>query len=1378
MPRAVTVLPCLLCFLIPALRAEEVDDFVPGLLARYTAGETSVERIVESVHYVDLDLQIPGDRYQFVPDVRLKERPQSAHWEAQLLIRQNAEYRLHVHVAGHVEILIDGKMVLNATHTPDADTPHDQRFRWFSSEPIPLEFGDHSFVCRYRPDSESPMGRLALFWSSDLFPLEPIPRESFFREETHRDWQLYSTGRRQFIAWRCQSCHSTPGNLPSLAAPSLERRKEGLSHRTIVERLTPGRPVDPGSRMPHFDFTDDEALSIAAYLFSAAKPVTLDGVPKSKDFEKDVAEGKILVHSRGCLACHKVGDFGNDDLFAGPSLDGIASRASPTWIYEWLRDPAKLNPTHRMPVVELSDDERRQITRYLQTLGTPPVDRPLDANPERAARGKQLIEQARCANCHAIPGVETNREGIPALSEWRETPNACFGSKAVPSRTRPLYLHPELLDPQVIGRFLPELKRITNYMAPSEKGELLLETKNCIQCHERGGSKGIAPVAGKVSQALAELNGQSETMVPPSLRQVGDKLLEAALTDAVQGKQPRRMNWLRIRMPRYTHSDEDVHLLADSLSLHDAIPDDAPDPRTRPVEIDETLDPETLLLSNTLVGPKGFSCVACHQVGSFVPRNVAPATRGSDLLHIGKRMRSEYFVRWTRSPIRIVPGMEMPSIGHKPVPGILEGDIEQQLAAIWKGLNHPGFTIPTDPASVEQFLSVLPNEPLRIVRDVFTLPKAAGEGYVPRALAVGFPNAHSVLFDLDRFELRQWTYGDFARQRTQGKSWYWDMAGQPILSLHEGASGFVLVRDGQAQPPVFENAQAGRLASYRRDGAALHLEYALDFDVDGRTETIRVGETWQSELGSPGGWSRRFEPRELPPGCALMLVAPSASGDAPHEVHYEPAVEASEIGGRKLIPLNTGSKVLYLSSLSSPQLPVKPQPIAINEATSITSVPGFDGVRMPLDGAIMPTAFAWDQRGRLLFTSLKGHLFRAVDSDSDGLLDRLELIEEGLAAPYGVIADGDDLIVAHKPELLRLIDNDGDGTIEERRVFSSGWGYSDDYHDWTCGLVRDERGNLYVGLGSNYSQPKRPEERSRWRGSILRIASDGTPEPIAFAFRYPTGLAFDRQGRLFATDNQGVQNTFNELNHIVEGKHYGVPARFGPAGDEPAQLPAIQIPYPWSRSINGIAFVPDGIPALAPFAGHGIGAEYDSRFLIRFTLQEVDGVMQGATYHFSRPVEQAVPENFVGPIAVGISPQGEIYIGSIHDSGWLGGQNTGAVERLTIAASIPNGIRELTATRDGFRLEFFHPVDPAIAVRPETYLISGYTRKWGGAYATEDSERHRGDVTAVRLSEDRQSVELTVAGRREGFVYEVTVQGTPPDFWPATSHYTLHRVPK
>lgn len=315
---------------------------------------------------------------------------------------------------------------------------------------------------------------------------------------------------------------------------------------------------------------------------------------------------------------------------------------------------------------------------------------------------------------------------------------------------------------------------------------------------------------------------------------------------------------------------------------------------------------------------------------------------------------------------------------------------------------------------------------------------------------------------------------------------------------------------------------------------------------------------------------------------------------------------------------------------------------------------------------------------------------------------------------------------------------------------------------------------------------------------------------MGHAFRYPTGIAINERDEVFVSDQQGVQNCFNEINYLVEGAHYGVPSTHEEDKDAPETKAAIQIPHPWTRSVNGLVFLTgkEGYPDLK---GHGIGCEYNGRFLIRFTTQRVGDVMQGAVYPFSltddelvrgidnagpplgatnaievsggkpaAPRKQTVP-NFEGPLCCGISPKGEIYIGSIADSGWAGGQNTGSIVKLKGNGQRPNGIREIRATRDGFDIDFFKAVDRARATNPEHYSISGYTRVWGGAYATPDSDRHRCKVLSVELSDDNKSAKLKVDSRKSpNYVYDISCRdvadpGKP--LFPADGFFTLHKIP-
>jgi hypothetical protein len=214
--------------------------------------------------------------------------------------------------------------------------------------------------------------------------------------------------------------------------------------------------------------------------------------------------------------------------------------------------------------------------------------------------------------------------------------------------------------------------------------------------------------------------------------------------------------------------------------------------------------------------------------------------------------------------------------------------------------------------------------------------------------------------------------------------------------------------------------------------------------------------------------------------------------------------------------------------------------------------------------------------------------------------------------------------------------------------------------------------------------------------------------------------------------------------------------------------------------VNSIVFLPEDF-AVAELRGHGIGCEYDSRFLMRFTVQNVGGTLQGASYRFSLANQEAGGTNFIGPICSAIGPDGGLYIGSIWDSGWQGGQNTGGITRLMPDPNgLPNGLREVTAVRGGFEVTFFHAIDREAATNPASWSVQGYTRKWGGSYATPDSGRHTLTAENITVGPDAMSVRLMISGLKANHLYDVAPTGaltTGQQFWPAEAHYWMKVLP-
>jgi hypothetical protein len=285
------------------------------------------------------------------------------------------------------------------------------------------------------------------------------------------------------------------------------------------------------------------------------------------------------------------------------------------------------------------------------------------------------------------------------------------------------------------------------------------------------------------------------------------------------------------------------------------------------------------------------------------------------------------------------------------------------------------------------------------------------------------------------------------------------------------------------------------------------------------------------------------------------------------------------------------------------------------------------------------------------------------------------------------------------------------------------------------------------------------------------------------------GLAIDDDGELFASDNQGNYNPFNELNHLRQGARYGFINKLdAKAGYQPPyDDPAVAIPHPWTRSVNGICFLTTpaevrkalGHGVFGPFEGHLIGCEFDTRRLIRMSLEKVGETYQGAAYPFS--IEAAAGEpTFEGPVVAAVSPRGDLYIGNLRDSGWGGGQNTGSFVRLRPAGSPPVGIAEVHVLPDGFAIDFTAPVDCGLATQPETYAISSYRRVTTPAYGGPDVDRESESPATVELSADARRATLRLKRMRAGFVYEFQLKnlaGGNQEFFPAEAHYTLREMP-
>jgi hypothetical protein len=724
-------------------------------------------------------------------------------------------------------------------------------------------------------------------------------------------------------------------------------------------------------------------------------------------------------------------------------------------------------------------------------------------------------------------------------------------------------------------------------------------------------------------------------------------------------------------------------------------------------------------------------------------------------------------------------------------------------------------------------------------------------------LVIGLPNRHNILFDLETNRLAAWWLGDTARQRTKGKSWYWEAGADPVVDLALGESELTLVVDDKEIPArTFKQFSSATLDRYDYSSNGVGWSYRLTFDAPlaGLKEVVplevQVSQSIAPVSGREGeseenGFSRTITINGVPPSIRARVrvlngtanstfddesgtwqirtqggdIVASIKGD-PAVVHRDGYVEL--VGppvrrpGRPPLPLRF--VVDYRTALPADRFDSEPPPVTTTDRTEVQIAPGFTATRLPLPVDIMPSGLAWEFEGDLVFTSLKGQVIRVGDHDGDDLEESYSVLVDGLPTPYGLSAEF-GINVVTKTGFLSVEPADGDSTSTRVQVLASGWGVTDDYHDWAVGLAAGSADSVYLALPCQ--QDARSPMAASHRGQVLQLVPvarkpirpgesrrprDYKLEVVSSGHRFPMGLARNRDGELFVTDNQGNYNPFNELNHVRPGAHFGfINALEKDKGFKPPRLdkPAIDIPHPWTRSVNGICFLDTPVgwksgrvgsahqqngdevgtahPTLfGPLEGHLVGCEYDTRQLIRMTLQKVGDTFQGAAYPLSIPPEN-VEDGLLGPIVCAVSPRGELYVGNIRDSGWGAGNNVGDIVRIKIEPDkLPCGIAEVRATKEGFTLDFFRPVDPAKARDAANYSIASYRRESTSAYGGPNLDRRSEKIVAIELSPDSKRVTLKLSNLRPGFLYEFQLKPLVRGkelFHPAEAHYTLNQIP-
>ena len=251
---------------------------------------------------------------------------------------------------------------------------------------------------------------------------------------------------------------------PNLKDVQLKLRKEW-----VPVWLANPQQFRPGTKMPTFWrlSTDadgaDQIKAISAYLWQESFAGQVPEQPRG-----DAGHGKELFESKGCLACHSIGE--GDSAIGGKfaaNLQKVGEKANFNYIVRWIHNPrerwapycpkekrdltpedySKHNLPYEfdtelhsrcpndgaelqvqnmtvMPNFRMSDSDARDIATYLFSLSSPPqyADASFMDDPNLKERGHALIKQYGCAGCHEIKGFEEEQRIGKELTVEGATP--------------------------------------------------------------------------------------------------------------------------------------------------------------------------------------------------------------------------------------------------------------------------------------------------------------------------------------------------------------------------------------------------------------------------------------------------------------------------------------------------------------------------------------------------------------------------------------------------------------------------------------------------------------------------------------------------------------------------------------------------------------------------------------------------------------------------------------------------------------------------------------------------------------------------------------------------------------------------------------------
>ena len=463
----------------------------------------------------------------------------------------------------------------------------------------------------------------------------------------------------------------------------------------------------------------------------------------------------------------------------------------------------------------------------------------------------------------------------------------------------------------------------------------------------------------------------------------------------------------------------------------------------------------------------------------------------------------------------------------------------------------------------------------------------------------------------------------------------------------------------------------------------------------------------------------------------------------------------------------------------------------------ITSLPTPDDVILEVGGlALVPN-------GKLAATTRRGETWVIGNPEmKNGQAPTYTKFAEGMYETLGLEYKDGSLYAAQRGELTRLTDTNGDDIADlYERVYA--WPISGHYHEYSYGPAFLPNGDMVVTGNVAFGSRKWWEAQSHapWRGWMMIITPEGEMRPFATGMRSPSGVMVNDEGDIFYTENQGDWIGSGFITHVEEGDFTGNPAGLKwadrpespvrvdsndivdseqPMYETAERVPAMKLPAVWiPHTLMGTSttgMIQDTAGVIAPFKGHYYVADQGHARVNRATMEKVDGDYQGAIFPFIQGLDSGALR-----MVLDKSRGGTMYVG-MTDRGWSStGEKNYGLQRIDWTGSIPFEMKTITATPDGFNIEFTHPIDKEIAADPSLYNVTSFIYMYRYEYGSPIINQESAPVEGIKISDDGKTVRLVVDNLREHYIHELKLGALTSASGTSLLHdigyYTLNNIP-